>query len=157
VCGVTSDSCRFAPFALDTFAYSANGDNAPPVQQVDHGHPVLAFYSYGQASALWMDLRSSPLVPGSTFIHDDTVYDYRRRLTRYGPGDIERVLTTSETPGWPVALGVPVPYVATGRAYLDVDFMATVGLHSHSVHAFYGLGAGPRAMTILSSPREPPQ
>ena len=148
-CGASGD-CVAAPFVVDHRFVAATDT---PSQQEDHALPVSAFYAYGQASVHWIDFRGSPLLAGSTFIHTDTSYQYRRMLVRYRASAI---VTATESPAWPSALGA-VPYRGTGRAYGDVDFMAAATLHGHSLHLFYSLPAPNQTVTVLSSPRSPPQ
>ncbi len=154
-CGAQPGTCRAPPFRVDS-SFFANGDTAG--QQQDQALPVPAFYSYGQTSVYWMDFGVSPLVPGSAFRHDDTRYDYHMRLTRYAPGAGDRVVATAETLGWPSTL-VPIPYdvsAPNSRAYGDVDFMAAAPLHGHSIHVLNPITSS-RVVTILSSPRSPPE
>ena len=145
-CGTTNGSCLRPPIFMSDPAYSANAD--PGGRQVDHTLIVLGFYSYGQASSYWMDFSSSP--------GTDLTYDHRRRLTRYWPG-ADVVGVSSVTAPWPSTLPVPTPYVAQARIYGDIEYMATARLHSHSLHLFAPGGAQQRVVTILSSPRTPPE
>jgi hypothetical protein len=141
-CG-SSGTCLAAPFVADR-RFVANGDD--PSLQEDHTIPVPGFFDYGQASAYWMDFRSSP--------GTDVNYEYRRRLLRYSGDSI--LFSEESAQGWPQSLGVPVPIVIGFQAYGDVDFMATPHLHAHSIHLFAPRSPG-TVVTITSSPRTPPQ
>ena len=115
---------------------------------------ALSFTDDGYLATYWMDFRVDPF--------NDTLYDWRRGMTRSSAGASSRVLAYPESLGWPASFPVPTiapMFFALGcpRLYGDVDTVASPHLHSHSAHAFFNLAGQETITTITSSPRDPPQ